>query len=81
MRTTLTLDEDIAAKAKRAMSKTGLPFKTVINRALRCGLEEVLAPRENRNYRTEPNPMGLKAGLSYDNVSELLAITEGELHG
>jgi hypothetical protein len=77
----LTIDPDIAAKAKRAVQQTGLPFKTVINRALRLGLDEVLAPQASRAYRTDPKPMGLKPGFSYDNISELLALTEGERHG
>lgn len=81
MRTTLTLDDDIAAKARRAMSVTGLPFKAVINQALRVGIESVLTPRPARPYRTTPRPMGLREGLSYDNISELLAVTEGEKHG
>ncbi len=81
MRTTLTIDPDIAAKARRAVSQTGMPFKTVINQALRVGLDEVLSPQEGRPYRTIPRPMGLKDGLSYDNISELLAVTEGEQHG
>ena len=80
MRTTLTLDPDVAAKARRATAQTGLPFKTVINQALRLGMEEVLAPPAARPYRTTPRPMGLKAGLSYDNISELLAVAEGEDH-
>jgi hypothetical protein len=81
MRTTLTLDPDIAAKARRATAQTGLPFKTVINQALRLGIEKVLAPPAARPYRTTPQPLGLKAGLSYDNVAELLAVVEGEAHG
>lgn len=81
MRTTLTIDPDIAAKARRAVCQTGLPFKSVINQALRVGIAEILALRPARSYRTIPRPMGLKPGLSYDNVSELLAVTEGEVHG
>jgi len=78
MRTTLTLYPDIAAKARRAVSQTGLPFKEVVNQALRAGLDQVLAPRSCRKYRTKPRPMGLRTGFSYDNISELLAISEGE---
>lgn len=81
MRTTLTIDPDIAAKARRAVLQTGLPFKAVINQALRVGLEEVLSPQAIRPYRTKPRPMGLKVGFSYDNISELLAVTEGERYG
>ncbi len=81
MRTTLTLDPDVAAQAKRATARTGLPFKSVINQALRLGIEEVMSPLAARPYRTKPRPMGLKPGLSYDNVAELLAVAEEEAHG
>jgi hypothetical protein len=78
MRTTLTLDADVAAKAKRAGAKLGKPFKEIINAALRIGLEEVLKPATAKPYRTQPRPMGLRQGLSYDNVAEMLAAAEGE---
>ena len=81
MRTTLTLDPDVAAKARRATAQTGLPFKSVINQALRLGIEEVMSPPAAKPYRTKPHPMGLKPGLSYDNISELLAVAEDEGHG
>ncbi len=80
MRTTLTLDADVTAKARLAMVRTELPFKTVINQALRLGLEQVLAPPAALPYRTEPRAMGLKPGLSYDDISELLAVSEGDKH-
>lgn len=79
MRTTLTLDPDIAAKARKASARLGKPFKEVINAALRTGLEEILAPKR-KPYRTKARPLGLRAGLSYDNISELLAHSEGEDH-
>jgi hypothetical protein len=78
MRTTLTLDPDVAAKAKKSAAKLHKPFKQIINTALRIGLDEVLKPPRARPYRTKGRPMGLRAGLSYDNVSELLAHAEGE---
>lgn len=61
--------------------QSGLPFKTLVNRALRLGLKELMAPPSPRPYRTQPTPMGLREGLSYDNIAELLAVTEGEMHG
>jgi hypothetical protein len=78
MRTTLTLDADVAAKAKRGASRLGKPFKSVINAALRIGLDEVLKPAAAKLYRTKSFPMGLKPGVSYDNIGELLAQVEGE---
>ncbi len=80
MRTTLTLDPDVAAKAKLGASKLGKPFKEVINEALRIGLEQVLNPPAAQPYRTKPHPLGLREGLSYDNIAELLALAEGEDH-
>jgi hypothetical protein len=80
MRTTLTLDPDVAAKARRGAAKLKRPFKEVVNQALRVGLEQVLRPAAARPYRTKPRPMGLREGLCYDNVSELLARAEGEDH-
>ena len=80
MRTTLTLDPDIAAKAKLGAARLGKPFREVINAALRAGLDQILAPPAARPYRTEPRPMGLRPGFSYHNISELIAAGEGESH-
>jgi hypothetical protein len=52
----------------------------VINAALRAGLDEVLKPSAARPYRTKARPLGLRPGLSYNNISELLARAEGEDH-
>lgn len=80
MRTTLTLDPDVAAKAKRGAAKLGKPLKDVINAALRVGLDEVLKPAAARPYRTKARPLGLRQGFSYDNIADLLARAEGEDH-
>ena len=80
MRTTLTLDPDVASKAKKSAAKTGKPLKEIINAALRIGLEQVANPPGAKPYRTRGRPMGLRQGLSYDNVAELLARAEGEDH-
>jgi hypothetical protein len=78
VRTTLTLDPDVAAKVKRGAKKLGRPLKEIINAALRMGLDSVLNPPAAKPYRTEPRPMGLRQGFSYDNIAELLARAEGE---
>ena len=80
MRTTLTLDPDVAAKAKKGAAKLRKPFKEIINAALRAGLEEILSPAAAKPYHTKPHAMGLRRGFSYDNISELLAAAEGEEH-
>ncbi len=80
MRTTLTLDPDVAAKARLGAARLRKPFKDVINQALRIGLEEVLAPPSTIPYHTKPRPLGLREGLNYDDVAGLLAVSEGEEH-
>ncbi len=76
----MTLDPDVAAKARRGAAKLHRPFKEVVNAALRVGLDEILSPPSARPYRTQPRPMGLRRGFSYDNISELIAAAEGEDH-
>jgi SOS response regulatory protein OraA/RecX len=78
MRTTLSLDEDVLARARALAARLKIPFKTVVNEALRAGLRETEKPAKQRRYRTIPKAMGLRPGFSYDNVQELLAQAEGE---
>ncbi len=78
MRTTLTLDPDVAAKAKTGAAQLGRPFREIINAALRVGLDQVLNPPAAKPYRTQAHPLGLRRGFSYDNIGELLARMEGE---
>lgn len=78
MRTTLTLNEDVAIKAKKLAKKMDLSFKQVINTALQKGLQLMEEPEQYRPYCTRPHALGLRPGLSLDNVQELLAQMEKE---
>jgi antitoxin component of RelBE/YafQ-DinJ toxin-antitoxin module len=78
MRTTLSIDDDVLEKARAAAEKAGLPFRTVINEALRAGLKTFGTPPEAVPYKTKPHKLGLKAGRNLDNIQELLAQVEGE---
>ena len=78
MRTTLTLDKDVADQARRVVAKLGKPFKQVVNDALRLGLGQLQEPPRRRKYVTKPRKLGLRPGLSIDNVGELLAQVEGD---
>jgi hypothetical protein len=78
MRTTLTLADDLARRARRNAARANRPFKAVINDALRLGLEALERGGEARPYKTKPQLMGLRAGFSYDNIGELLAAAERE---
>ena len=78
MRTTLSIDDDVLEQAKSAAAKTRLPFRTVINEALRAGLKTMATPPDAVPYQTKPHKLGLKAGMNLDNIQELLAQIEGE---
>ena len=55
MRTTVTLDEDVAARLRESAHERGVPFKTAINDAVRAGLEHPARPRP---FRVKPRRMG-----------------------
>ena len=79
MRTTVTIDDDVAVKLKAAAKHR--PFKTVLNEVLRAGftaLEKRAPPR--RPYRTRGFNLGPSLVGSLDNVEEVLARVEGDDH-
>ena len=82
MRTTLTLDADVAARVVRATSRRRQSFKAVVNEALRAGLDVLEAPtRRRKTFRTRGARLGPSLVGSLDNVEEVLARVEGEAHG
>jgi hypothetical protein len=78
MRTTLSIDDDVMERARAVAAKMNTPFKTVVNEALRVGLDQVEQPAKQRPYITRPHKMGLRQGRNLDNIQELLAQIEGE---
>lgn len=63
MRTTVTLDDDVAAALQRTAGERGLSFKAAINAVLRAGLA---APAQPRPYTVPSRPMGARAGIDLD---------------
>lgn len=78
MRTTLTLDTDVAKEAKEAARRLKRPFKKIINQALRLGLKKIDQPVKSKPYRTSARPMGLRLPYQLDNTQDLIAQLEGE---
>ena len=83
MRTTLSLDDDVAIELQRLQRKRGDAFKQTINAVLRAGLS-VMAGRAaisgTARVRTEPASLGTPRLKNLDNISEVLAFAEGEDH-
>ena len=79
MRTTLTLDQDVAATLRRVREKRKLTLKGAVNEALRRGLREMEedSPMEE-SYSTESVSLGGCLMGSLDDVAEALAVSEGE---
>jgi hypothetical protein len=78
MRTTLTLDDDVAAKLRAESRRTGRPFRDVVNETLRRGLASRRVTSRRRSFKVEARDLGeLKPGLSLDNVADLIEQVEG----
>lgn len=81
MRTTLTLDDDVAAKLKRLARRSGRAFREVVNDTLRRGLLADAPGSRRSPFTVRARDLGaLRPGLSLDNVGDLLERVEGPLH-
>ena len=80
MRTTLTLDEDVAAKLRSEIRRSGRTFRQVLNETLREGLAGRAALPSPEPFRVQARDLGLRPGLALDSVADLLEQVEGPQH-
>ena len=79
MRTTLSLDDDVAILLEQVRKATGTGLKDVVNKALREGLLGMVQPPTSRiPFRTEAVSLGRCYLPSLDDVADVLASAEGE---
>ena len=80
MRTTLTLETDVAVKLEHLQETRELTFKEAVNLALREGLAKLGRPQPKRAqpYVTPSSDLGPSLIGNLDNIGEVLAIAEGE---
>jgi hypothetical protein len=71
MRTTLTLEPDVALKLKKRMAAEKLTLKEAINRTLRTGLE-AKGPKKRVPFKVKPHNFGLKPGFDPDKFNQLV---------
>jgi len=81
MRTTLTIDDDIAARLAEIRAEDGERFKTLLNRILRAGLASLRedarrAPPRPFSTKTYPSKCLLPADMA--STHDMLAFAEGE---
>jgi len=72
MRTTLSLDPDVALKIKERMAEQqDASLKDIINQALRIGLQST-ASRTEFQYKVLMHAMGLRPDLDPDKLNQIL---------
>lgn len=77
MRTTLTLDEDVAARLRELSRLTERSFKETVNDVLRAGLN---APVQTggRPFTVTPHKTGLKPGVDPRRLNQLMDELEAQ---
>ena len=81
MRTTLTLDDDVAAKLKAHVRKSGQSFRGLVNDLLRRGLATTGPKPAPRRFRVQARDLGtVRPGVQLDDIGGLLDQIEGPLH-
>jgi hypothetical protein len=78
MRTTLTLDPDVAERLNGEIRRTGKSLKSVVNGAIRLGLGLATKRRKGPRFRVEPHAFGLRAGIDPDRLNQLVDELEVE---
>jgi plasmid stability protein len=74
MRTTVTLDPDVAAKLRATTRRRGVSFKAALNDALRAGL--AATPQPGKRFTVRALPLGLRPGVDVDKALHTAAEME-----
>ena len=77
MRTTLTIDDDVAVLIEQEVRRSGGSFKATVNRLLSLGLMNTQEKAGAKPFVVTPFPLGIG---NCDKISELLEELEGPLH-
>ncbi|NJD20533.1 MAG: hypothetical protein FIA95_14780 [Gemmatimonadetes bacterium] len=78
MRTTLTLDPDVASRLEAEVRRSGDGMKAVVNRALRLGLGMTGKPTVPDPFTVEPHAFGFRPGSDLDRLNQLADELEAE---
>ena len=72
MRTTLTLDSDVARLLAEEAHRQRQPFKQVVNEAIRKGLAPSPEARSQGTYRVQPHKTTLRPGIDVASFNKLV---------
>jgi hypothetical protein len=80
MRTTLTLDDDLARILKQRARELGVSFKEIVNRTIRAGLGQSAIRRRGAAPRVIPHSFGFRPGVDLDKLNQLADELEAEAY-
>lgn len=80
MRTTLTLDEDVALLLRREIRRSGEPLKQAVNRCLRTALTSRRPAVQPEPFKVTPIDFRLPDGIDTDKTSSILEALEGPMY-
>ena len=78
MRTTLTLEADVARLLEEETHRSRKPFKQVVNEAIRRGLTQRLTAGLPARYQVEPHRTSLRPGVDAVSFNKLADELEDE---
>jgi hypothetical protein len=80
VRTTLTLDDDVARLVQEEVRRSGESFKGTVNELLRQGLQAKRNPQPRKRFVVTPRAMNTGLGTRYEKVEDLIEALEGPMH-
>jgi hypothetical protein len=78
VRTTLTLEPDVARLIEEAAARQRKPVKQIVNEAIRRGLASRGASRPAKRYRVQPHRTRLQPGVDAESFNKLVDELEDE---
>lgn len=78
MRTTLTLDDDVAVRIERLRKEKDTSLKEIVNGLLRKALDAPTPQEDRQPYVVRPLPVGECLLPNVDKIAEVLAYGEGD---
>jgi hypothetical protein len=78
MRTTLTLDDDLAGLSKRRARELGISFEEAVNRTIRAEIGETTATGRYPAPKTISHSFGFRPGIDLDKLGQLADGLEAE---
>jgi hypothetical protein len=80
VRTTLSIDDDVAKLVELEVQRSGESFKGTVNRLLRRGLTASDKPLPRKRFVVTPIALNSGLGTRYRKVEDLIEALDGPMH-